>query len=314
MFIRILTESFRLILPYFTLDLMLINLFQRHYLWVFLLLSALLGLATGNLGATFFGLLNAPDVKTSVRVQETPNIATPKIKLDNYQPIISRNIFNSAQSLQPSRTLSENENRPAATTSSKWTLIGTVSGGLVPLATLQEGGNTATYALDEELPDGAVLVSIERNRVELRYAAGRIVILELVSNEATPARQPTRPIKKAANADRLVNELGENRWQISALAAEDARSNIGELLKQAQAIPYLENEQTTGFQIKMIQRGSLIAQLGLRRGDILRKVNGVSLNSPEKALQIFGQLRQAKNISIDLERRGKALSFAYEIR
>ncbi|MCF6178620.1 MAG: PDZ domain-containing protein, partial [Geopsychrobacter sp.] len=85
-------------------------------------------------------------------------------------------------------------------------------------------------------------------------------------------------------------------------------------LKQAQAVPYLEGNRTTGFQIRMIQPGSLIEQIGLRKGDILREVNGIKLNSPEKALQVFGQLRQAKQISIGLERRGKAMTFAYEIR
>jgi general secretion pathway protein C len=101
---------------------------------------------------------------------------------------------------------------------------------------------------------------------------------------------------------------------IPAAVAEDSRSNIGSLLKQAQAVPYLEGKTTTGFQLVMVQNGSFIAKIGLKKGDILREINGVELTSPEKALQIFGQLRQAKQISIGLERGGKAMTFAYEIR
>ncbi len=76
----------------------------------------------------------------------------------------------------------------------------------------------------------------------------------------------------------------------------------------------MEGNQTTGFQIRRLKAGSLIARIGLKRGDILRKINGLELDSPEKALQIFAQLRQSRQISIDLERRGKAMTFAYEIR
>ncbi len=291
---------------------MLTNLFQKYYLLTFLALSGLLGLALGNLTSTIFEQQAGSAITTAETQLKPAQNKIRKISLSNFQPIITHNIFSPALRNQAPATLA---NEPQSkSVSSSWSLIGTVSGGDLPLATLKNSQGTAIFQLNEELPDGAVLSVIERNRVKLRYPDGSIQVIEIADvqqNEIAPRNNSSTELN---NAGSQIEELDDNRWVIPSSVAESARGNIGELLKQAQAVPYLENGETTGFQLRRIQRGSLIAQIGLQRGDILRNINGLPLNSPEKALQLFGQLRQAKKINIDLERRGKAMTFAYEIR
>jgi general secretion pathway protein C len=53
--------------------------------------------------------------------------------------------------------------------------------------------------------------------------------------------------------------------------------------------------------------------MGMQRGDVIIDVNNIKLDSPEKALMIFQQLREARQISVAVERNGNPLSFAYEI-
>lgn len=265
-----------------------------------------MGLALGNLTATLLGQQSAlPAATVEIQREPTPNKGK-KITLAHYQPIISHNIFNSALSTQPATRLDDESQ--GSRTASKWSLVGTVSGGELPLATLKDSQGAETFQLDDELPDGAVLTVIERNRVKLRYADGRVQTIEMIEDELKG------PSAKLKNAAPQIESLGDNRWLIPAMVAEDARTNVGELLKQAQAVPFLEEGKTTGFQLRRIRRNSLVAQLGLKRGDIISSINDIPLNSPEKALQLFGQLRQASKVSIDLKRRGKAMTFAYEIR
>ncbi len=296
---------------------MLINLLQRHHLWIFLFLSGLCGVALGHLVATGTGILAGPTYTQTKTLQSTPKTTKISIPLADYQIILERDIFNSAggaQTLDKAAPLqAENSTPPKA--ASKWQLIGTISGGDSPLAALSSAGKTTSYHLNDELPDGGAITRIERNRVELSYPGNKTQILEFAKDKTSPSPPAAQQQRKTSSNSNLgIKDLGENRWHIPAQVAENTRSNVGDLLRQAQAIPYLEGKKTTGFQIRMIQRGSLIEQIGLRKGDILREVNGVKLDSPEKALQIFGQLRQAKQISIGLERRGKAMTFAYEIR
>ena len=62
-----------------------------------------------------------------------------------------------------------------------------------------------------------------------------------------------------------------------------------------------------------IEKGSLLEQIGLRVGDLIVEKNQVKLNSPEKALQIFQQVREANNISLGLIRNGKLETFEYSL-
>jgi len=290
-----------------------LHFFQKYYLWFCLVLSGLAGLAMGNLRATIFSVMSEPQPSEPTSIRTDTRQSTPKPTLKNYQDIVKRNIFNSASSDLSVEFEEQALRRSSAP--SKWSLIGTVSGGPNPLATLSDSSGAETYALNEELSDGGVLSEIERNRVVLHYPGGRTQTLEVDENQQLAAQPQTQRREPPGQQNELhIDDLGGNRWRIPTSVAENARENVGELLKQAQAIPYLEGGKTTGFKIETIQRGSLIDKLGLKRGDILRRINGQELNAPEKALQIFGQLRQAKQIRIDLERRGKTMTFAYEIR
>jgi general secretion pathway protein C len=107
--------------------------------------------------------------------------------------------------------------------------------------------------------------------------------------------------------------VGENRWIISSQEAQKARENMGEILKHARLEPRTINGQVEGFAIKMIRPRTLLWKLGLKRGDIIKEINGVQIDSAEKALEIYQQLKEARNISIALQRRGKNLTFEYEV-
>jgi len=294
---------------------------QRYYVFVFVVLSCLCGLALGKLVASELGNRLEPPLISAQRTTPPAIETVAEPSLADYAVILQRDIFNPAGGEQKfsatsSETVTPDQPSGVKRASTKWELIGTVAGSDA-LAILSDGKETYPRPLHGELPDGTKIGAIERNRVTLEFADGSFLVLEAQKGKplaAAGSRAALTPSSVATQTGAQIESLDENRWLIPAEVAENARGNVGDLLKQAQAVPYLENGQTTGFQLRMIQAGSLIAQLGLQKGDILREVNGLPLNSPEKALQVFGQLRQASQISIGLERKGEAMTFAYEIR
>ena len=68
---------------------------------------------------------------------------------------------------------------------------------------------------------------------------------------------------------------------------------------------------TVGFKLVELNKGSLLEKIGLRVGDLIVEINQVKLDSPEKALQIFQQVREANNITLGLVRNGKPETFEY---
>jgi general secretion pathway protein C len=58
---------------------------------------------------------------------------------------------------------------------------------------------------------------------------------------------------------------------------------------------------------------SLYAKLGIQNGDVIRRINGYEMNSPDRALEVYQKVRDAVRIEIDLERRGEGLRNSYSI-
>ena len=62
-----------------------------------------------------------------------------------------------------------------------------------------------------------------------------------------------------------------------------------------------------------IQPGSLYASIGVENGDVIQRVNGYEINSPEKALELYQKLRESQHVTIELERGGQAIRKEYNI-
>ena len=63
-----------------------------------------------------------------------------------------------------------------------------------------------------------------------------------------------------------------------------------------------------------IRPKSIYAKIGIQNGDVINKINGYELNSPDKALEVYQRLKDSKTISIELERRGTKRNFKYQVR
>ncbi|WP_298039721.1 type II secretion system protein GspC [uncultured Desulfuromonas sp.] len=299
---------------------------QRYSTWFYLLLAGLLGICLGHLAATVLGTYLTPPLLSGEETAQVRTAPERKPALAEYEVVLQRNIFDSTA--RPNRTLAT-EQKPKqkaakpAQARVDLKLVGTVAAGENSLALLMGNRETASYRLRDKLPGGGKLEEITRSLVRIKNSDGTEETLHLYEEESPEApaatARPGRPgsSSKAATTTTggyKIIPAGENRWIIPKEEAEKARTNIGELLKQARMEPNIINGQTEGFTVRMLRPRSLLAGLGIKRGDILKQINGVELNSPEKALQIFQQLREAKHLSIGLQRSGQNLNFEYDVQ
>jgi general secretion pathway protein C len=188
-----------------------------------------------------------------------------------------------------------------------------VVAGRQSLALIQVERELNIYHLDESLPGDLVLAEILRNQVKLRHPDGTLSTLMLTEDEADNARRPRVATTNAAPSGDEIRQVDENSWLVSRETVEKTRENLAEELRLAQMQPRVVNGQTDGFLVRMIKRQSILNKLGLRRGDVVMSINNIELNSPEKALQIFQQLREARQIDVAIERRGEPMNFSYQL-
>ena len=93
----------------------------------------------------------------------------------------------------------------------------------------------------------------------------------------------------------------------------NALTNLSDLATKARIVPSFKNGVANGFKLFSIVPDSLYAKIGVQNGDVIRRINGYEMNSPDKALEIYQKLRDASRIEIELERRGEALRKSYSI-
>jgi len=270
--------------------------------------------------------------------------------LADYDPIIKRNIFDSAN-MVPTQC-EENDPRPecqnteepetvdstptptpsgvAVKTGLDIHLLSTlvVGEGRDPRssANVQSNGTLGVYAANDKkgkpFAPGVVLVQIKPKRIEF-LNNGRLEYAE-ITDDAGPDFfvPPDKMAKGSAPAPEKKDEkapgdqitpVGPNKFVISQAEIDAALSNIGQLYTEIRAVPNLNNGRVEGMKILSIKPGSIFAKLGINRGDVLDRINGQTIDL-QNGLQLFNQLKEQKQFSLDVQRMGKPETLQYEIR
>ena len=110
-----------------------------------------------------------------------------------------------------------------------------------------------------------------------------------------------------------VKQLSENQYVVARNEINSALTNLSDLATKARIVPSFKNGVANGFKLFSIVPDSLYAKIGIQNGDVIRRINGSEMNSPDKALEIYQKLRDASRIEIELERRGETLRKTYSI-
>lgn len=269
----------------------------------------------GGMIAYRLGSISVEEERVSPPRDYSASRPSPRSSIRQYSVIVDRNIFNSqASALESIGQTDIPEDLPP--TPLQATLLGTVIGpegysfAVIEDKTAKE---TGIYRVNDMIQDQAKVIQIERNRVVV-YREGRQESLLLFDKENSPTIATTTSTSSRAGEDLEVREVSEGEYEISREEFEDATNNLGTLLTQARVVPNLVDGEVTGYKIFAIKRGSLYEKIGLKNGDIIENINGIDISSPEKALQLFQDLRNESRFVVELTRRGKPMSLNYSVR
>jgi general secretion pathway protein C len=106
-----------------------------------------------------------------------------------------------------------------------------------------------------------------------------------------------------------LRKVDETSFEISDEAVEEMMAGLPP--RGARIVPSLKNGKPNGFKLYAIRPSSVYAQLGLENGDTIQAVNGKRLTTPDKALEIYAQVRRARKIELSIVRRAKPIVLTY---
>ncbi len=167
----------------------------------------------------------------------------------------------------------------------------------------------------DKVLDQAEIIAIQWRNVYVKNN-GRC---EMFSLEEEPKKKRASPSKPVAKADtgklgEGVEQTADGEYSIPRSEIDNVLSNLNKVATQARIVPSFHNGKANGFKLFSIRPNSLYSKIGIQNGDIVQRINGYEITSPDKALEIYSKLKDASSISVDLTRRGKSKSLSYNIR
>ncbi len=128
----------------------------------------------------------------------------------------------------------------------------------------------------------------------------------------TSAIPPPRPAPGAPMQG--IRQVGNNNYEVDRGTLDSTLSDLNKIATQARIVPSFKNGVANGFKLFSIQPGSLYSSLGIENGDVIQRINGYELNSPEKVLELYQKVKELPNWTIEGERGGQAFKYSYTIR
>jgi len=237
----------------------------------------------------------------------------------------------------PSRLPAVKRTAAAPTSRSNFVLIGTIvsDNPNTSRAVLWADGmkEPRAYRVSSEVEPGAVLAAVERDKAWISRGGAREELdLLPVGTKGRPAAAPASPSPAPAGArnrpgrraapeqssspatDIQVERLGDNTFAIDEAGVAQLTGNINQFMTQIRLIPYFEGNQSAGYRIAALRPGTTFEKLGFQGGDVLQQVNGLDLSSPEKMYTIFQNLKDEKQVTVNILRQGQKSTLKYEIR
>ncbi|GHG74716.1 type II secretion system protein GspC [Comamonas sp. JC664] len=163
---------------------------------------------------------------------------------------------------------------------------------------------------------GATVESIERERVIIINGGRREFIDGNPGDGAfVPPSPPVAQANTAPPGDGSgIRATSENEYEVPRAEIDKTLNNLNQVAMQARIVPAFKDGQAVGFKLFSIRPDSIYSKIGVQNGDVIRRINGFDLNSPEKALEVYSKMKDAARIEIEIERNGAPIRKSYNVR
>ncbi len=238
-------------------------------------------------------------------MEQLPNAEESKRSpLSSFQVITGRNLFGSLD--KASEDVNEEEIEELELTSLKIALLGTVTGSEQnAFAVIEETDKRkqGLYKIGDSVQN-ATVKKILREKVVLRVGT-KDEILTMEESAASRRDKRRRPSKSTERGSTIT---------VSRKDIQNSLKDINNLMSQVRIRPHFKDGKSDGLSVSRIKGGSIFSKLGLRNGDIVQKINGEPINSPDEVLMLYEKLKSGSRVSLEVTRKGEPKTMNYRFR
>ncbi|MFC1853293.1 type II secretion system protein GspC [candidate division CSSED10-310 bacterium] len=256
---------------------------------------------------------------TAKRVAVSPTSSKRTIPLSSYNPILTRNIFNSKESVQALFSHNERSNSRHSLTDTDSVILSATNTDFFLRGTLftASENSLAVFELSDrqqimvrtgaEITAGVTLAEVWTDRV--------IINRNGVKEEMEFYREePPGKTSNYKSGTAGIRKRASNKYEIDKDTLSKSLENVNDIISKIALRPNMKDGACIGYEVRRIKEGSIFEDIGLLKGDILQSVNGMDLSNPEDAFRVYKSLIGETSFNIDLLRNGSRTTLNYEIR
>ncbi len=177
---------------------------------------------------------------------------------------------------------------------------------------LRIGENILGFTLSQVFKNNVILKRGEQT-YRIFLGRGRISKTAEQPQKRPMETPPPAPEKKPAEGQSAGNDVIQmefNREEVERRLEKE----LPLIMKDARFVPNLEDGVVRGFKITRLPTQSILSEVGIRRNDIILKINDVELNSVEGMLDLFMKFRNETRFEVSIDRRGKIIRIQYTLK
>jgi general secretion pathway protein C len=111
-----------------------------------------------------------------------------------------------------------------------------------------------------------------------------------------------------------IVDAGDHRIVDRSLVEHYANANnMKDIMKDIGIADEKEGNALKGFRVTFVRRNTPFAKLGLRRGDIIKAINGQEINSYSAAMSVYNNINKMENLTLTIKRGKEEMELEYEI-
>jgi len=118
--------------------------------------------------------------------------------------------------------------------------------------------------------------------------------------------------KKSIKVKGEVTDAGDHKIVDRSLLDHYA-NNMDDIYKNIGIKEIKESGKIKGFSITFVRRGSPFAKLGIKRGDMIKSINGKEINSYNAAFETYKNIQNIENLTMVIQRGKEEMELEYEI-
>lgn len=302
----------------------------KRYFWLaYLLLITAAAVMAADIANGYVTMrLGASSLRPPVQIAGTAATAVKRKTSADYGIISARNLFNANPpsgdaAPVPEVRVVEEEVQP---TQLRLRLIGVVSGELQQYAIIEDLQRSDTQDLYQigDVVQRAAIIDIRAECVLLDTRRQREKLCfdyndgtrDANGNSMPPQRRDRRSrsaVRPDESSDDDVVRVDQGTWRVKRELITDQFADLGTLSRQVRVTPHTIQGTPSGFRLTRLRPG-LLQRIGLINGDVLQRVNGLDINSPEEALKAYQAVQSETTVRLEILRRNSPTTLTYEIR